>query len=102
MHLEVQIDGDAVPVTVLGARKILLLGEAHIGAVIDDESGSYVVGPLVHDRAGFPLDDSLYYAIGAGRGPIPIFDSMPDGDYNNIHRVLEAVAAELGLEVRRG
>lgn len=100
-EMRISISQDDLSVALVGARKIML-EDAHIGAVIDDESGAFVVGPLVLDRMlDFPMGDAGYF-MGRGRGPIPQFDSLDDEVYEAMLSVVQSVADELGLELLRG
>lgn len=85
--------------SLVGTRKIVHDG-MHIGAVIDDETGAFVVGPLVYDRKGdWPLGD---VASHIRSGDLRFVDSLSDGAYNAANSIVQAVADVLGLEVRRG
>lgn len=100
-----QIDVDDVYVTLQGVQRIYLHGEAHIGAVISDDTGHYVLGPLVQDRIKESPAVSLKYAMpGPGTQPagVPTYTSMTDEDFEYVMTVLGKLADQLHLVVRRG
>jgi hypothetical protein len=100
--MQVRLESMHVDMQVVGARKVVLDGRRHIGAIIDEEEDSYVVGPLIHDRSDSVPVSVAVYAVGAHRGAIPILDSLEDEFFEGWHRYLGALADKLGLQVRRG
>ena len=100
-----RLDVEDVHVTLQGVRRIYLHGQAHIGAVVDDETGHYVLGPVVQDRIReSPVEAHRLAVPGPGTLPasVPTYTSMTDEDFDYVMAVLGRVAAQLRLPLRRG
>lgn len=99
-----RFDIGGMHVTVQGVQRVYLLGQTHIGAVVDDDSGQYVLGPYVEGHAmDSPLDVVRHTTPTHGAEPhVPTFSSISEEDYATVKTVLGGLALRLGYPFRHG